>query len=206
MKIHTFTLGPFQTNSYLIEDEATHQGLLVDPTIDSDSIYADIVALQLKIDLIVLTHGHVDHAYGSAYFKKMTGAALAIHQDDVALLRTAPNQAVFFGLPMPQHVSADRLLADGDVITAGRLSFQVVHTPGHTPGGICLYGQGVLISGDTLFAGSIGRTDLPGGDSAMLLRSIKARLLALPPHTLVHSGHGPLTMIGEEKQFNPFLT
>ena len=205
MRIHTYARGPFQTNTYLIEDEATGEALLVDPTIDSESVGDEITARKLHVALIVNTHGHVDHTYGDAYFKRTTGAALAIHADDAPLLAGSVQQARRFGLPAPDAVQADRLLAGGDVLVIGDLSLAVVHTPGHTPGGICLYGSGVLIAGDTLFAGSIGRTDLPGGDDDLLIESIHRQLLVLPESTLVYSGHGDATTIGAEKRTNPFL-
>ncbi len=206
MKIHTYARGPFQTNTYLIEDEAAGEALLIDPTIDSEGVYAESVALKLHVALIVNTHGHLDHTYGDAFFKQKTGAALAIHAADVPLLNGGGQQARMFGLATPAAAQADRLLTDGDVITFGELTLQVIHTPGHTPGGVCLYGHGILIAGDTLFASSIGRSDLPGGDSDLLLESIRRRLLILPEDTLVYSGHGDVTTIGEEKQHNPFLS
>jgi len=204
MKIRTFTLGPFLTNSYVIEDESTGMAILVDPTIGSETIYDVIKAHKLTIGLILNTHSHVDHVYGNAFFKEKTGATLAIHRDDAPWLHSIPQQARMFGLMAPSSPSADRLLENGDMITLGRLSFQVIHTPGHTPGGICLYGHGILLSGDTLFAGSIGRTDLPGGNYTQLITSIKKRLLILPEETVVYSGHGEPTTIGEEKRNNPF--
>ena len=205
MKVETFTLGPFQTNSYLVEDERTGEALLIDPTIDSESIYQRIAAGKLHVALIVNTHGHVDHVYGNAFFREHTGAPLAIHKDDVPWLSSLAEQARMFGLGSVATATADRVLDDGDVVTAGRFSFQVIHAPGHTPGGICLYGHGVLFCGDTLFAGSIGRTDLPGGDYETLIGSIKHRLLVLPDETVVYSGHGEPTTIREEKRNNPFL-
>ena len=208
MKIHAFALGPFRTNSYVVEDDTSGEALLVDPTIASESIYDEIVAHHWKIPVIVNTHGHVDHVYGDGYFKGKTGAQLAIHKDDAPWLETMGG-AARFGLAMPAPVSADRLLSDGDTVTVGGLSFEVIHTPGHTAGGICLYSSqsshDILISGDTLFAGSIGRTDLPGGDYDQLIDSIQRRLLVLPDDTIVYSGHGEATTIGEEKDSNPFL-
>jgi glyoxylase-like metal-dependent hydrolase (beta-lactamase superfamily II) len=205
MKIHTFSLGPFQTNSYIIEDEQAGAAILVDPTIDSESMYEYIVQRKLHVSLIANTHGHIDHVFGNAFFKHKTGAPLAIHEADVPLLAGMVQQARLFGLSTGPVASPDRLLAHGDVIAAGGLSFRVIHTPGHTPGGVCFYGHGILIAGDTLFAGSIGRTDLPGGDYETLIASIKERLLVLPGETIVYSGHGEPTTIVEEKKHNPFL-
>ena len=205
MKVHSFALGPFHTNSYLVEDETTGDALLVDPTIESQSILPFITEHRLHVALIVNTHGHIDHVFGDAFFKEKTGAPLAIHQADAPSLKSAANQAKMFGLDAPPAVTVDRLLADGDTVQVGQMSFRVIHTPGHTPGGICLYGHSVLFSGDTLFAGSIGRTDLPGGNFDQLMGSIRQRLLTLPDETIVHSGHGANTTIGEEKEGNPFL-
>ena len=205
MQIHTFACGPFETNTYLIEDEETGQAILIDPTMESEGIYDEIMARGLRLALIVNTHGHVDHAYANAFFKEKTGAPLLIHKDDALWLGTVAQQAVIFGLDAPPPSTADRRLQDGDTITAGNLAFQVLHTPGHTPGGICLYGHGILLSGDTLFAGSIGRTDLPAGSYETLLTSIRSKLLALPAETVVYSGHGPATTIGHEMMYNPFL-
>lgn len=205
MRIHTYASGPFQTNTYLVEDETTGEAILVDPTIGSESIDGKIAAGKLRLRLIVNTHGHIDHVYGDAYFKEKSGAPLAIHAADAPMLAGLRVQAGLFGLPAPKAAQPDRLLADGDRIAVGALSFSVIHTPGHTPGGIVLLGHGLLLSGDTLFAGSIGRTDLPGGDYETLLDSIKRRLLVLPDETRVYSGHGEPTTIGAEKETNPFL-
>jgi hydroxyacylglutathione hydrolase len=205
MRIHTFTLGPFQTNSYLLEDQASHTAILVDPTIGSESILHHIQTEHLQVPLILNTHSHVDHVYGNAFFKEKLGAQILIHAADAPALLSLKEHAMMFGLDVPPSPPADRLLQDGDTVTAGGLSFQAIHTPGHTPGGMCLYGYNVLITGDTLFAGSIGRTDLPGGDYDTLMDSIRRRLLTLPDQTLVYSGHGDETTIGVEKKSNPFL-
>lgn len=205
MKIHSFACGPFQTNSYLVEDETSGEAVLIDPTLESEGILDVIGERRLRLTVIVNTHGHIDHVFGNALFKKRTGAPLAIHSADAAMLTLLGQQARLFGLPLPEMTGTDRLLADGDTVSAGTLALEVLHTPGHTPGGISLYTPGVLFSGDTLFAGSIGRTDLPGGDYDMLIASIMQRLLALPHETVVYSGHGQPTTIGEEAASNPFL-
>lgn len=205
MKVHTFACGPFQTNCYLVEDEASGEALLIDPTLESESVLDELTARKLHLAAIVNTHGHIDHVYADAFFAQHSGAPLAIHRADAPMLASLAQQARLFGLPEPALPQADRLLADGDTITAGALSLRVLHTPGHTPGGIGLYAPGVLFSGDTLFAGGVGRTDLPGGDWDQLITSITDRLLALPDDTIVYSGHGPATTIGTEKTSNPFL-
>lgn len=205
MRIHSFTLGPFMTNTFVVEDEATGAAMLIDPTIGSERLYDMLMEQGLSLGLIVNTHGHIDHVYGNAFFREKTGAPLAIHRDDAPLLRSMGMQAVMFGLPMAPPSQADHLLVDGEDLRLAELSFRVIHTPGHTPGGVCLYGHGVVLAGYTLFAGSIGRTDLPGGDYDALIESIKTKLLVLPQATVVYSGHGPETTIGEEKEHNPFL-
>ena len=205
MKIHTFACGPFQTNTYLVEDEQTRSALLIDPTMDSGRVYDAILARRLSVALIVNTHGHIDHVYCDAYFSDKTGAVVAIHQADVPVLAASGKMAAMFGLKAPAPVVAGRVLAEGDSVAAGSLSFQVIHTPGHTPGGVCLYGHGALFAGDTLFAGSIGRTDLPGGDHKMLITAITGKLLTLPGETIIYSGHGLPSTIAEEGAHNPFL-
>lgn len=205
MKIHTFACGPFQTNTYLVEDEGSGAALLIDPTLQSEGILAEIEQRALRLAVIVNTHGHIDHVFANAFFKEQTGAPLSIHSADAPMLATLAQQARLFGLPEPALAQADRLLEDGDTISAGALALRVPHTPGHTSGGVSLYSPGVLFSGDTLFAGGVGRTDLPGGDWNTLLDSITSRLLALPDETIVYSGHGQPTTIGAEKRSNPFL-
>ncbi len=206
MRVHTFACGPFQTNTYVVEDESSRAVLVIDPTIESDAVLDDIASRQLHVAVIINTHGHIDHVFADAVFKRQTGAPLALHSADAPMLSHLTQQARLFGLPAPEQPAADRLLSDGDIVSAGQISLRVLHTPGHTPGGISLYAPGVVFSGDTLFAGGVGRTDLPGGDMDALLRSIAERLLTLPDQTVVYSGHGRPTTIGEERISNPFLT
>jgi hydroxyacylglutathione hydrolase len=205
MKVHTFAFGLFQTNSYLVEDDGSAEALLIDPTISAEPLWDFITTQRLHVSLIVNTHGHIDHIYSNAFFKSKTGAALAIHSADAQRL-AATGDAGIFGLKPPPTAVADRLLEHGDSVAVGGLHFTVIHTPGHTPGGICLYGHNALFAGDTLFAGGIGRTDLPGGDYDTLIDSITRRLLVLPADTVVYSGHGGTTTIEQEKRGNPFLT
>jgi hydroxyacylglutathione hydrolase len=204
MKVHTFTSGPFQTNTYLVEDEGSAEAILIDPTIDAELLDDYITDNLLLVSEIINTHGHIDHTYGDAFFKSKTGATLAIHSADAGRL-SATRDAATFGLKPPPPATADRLLQHGDVVAVGGLRFTVIHTPGHTPGGICLYGHKALFAGDTLFAGGIGRTDLPGGDYDTLIDSITRLLLVLPGDTVVYSGHGKPTTIAREKRDNPFL-
>ena len=206
MKIRGFTIGPLETNAYLIIDEGKRQALLIDPGLESEGIYDVIHTEGLELSAIVNTHGHFDHVCGNAFFQAKTGAPVLIHQEDVAMMRQAAQQALTFGFQVPTPPPPDRLLAEGDDVVVGDIRMHVLHTPGHTPGGICLYGDGFAFVGDTLFAGSIGRTDLVGGSIEVLLASIRSKLLSLPDETAVYPGHGPPTTIGEERVSNPFLS
>jgi glyoxylase-like metal-dependent hydrolase (beta-lactamase superfamily II) len=206
VKIQGFTIGPLETNAYLVVDEGSRQALLIDPGIESEDIYQVIEKEGFEICAIVNTHGHFDHVCGNEFFKAKTGAPVLIHQEDVALMRQAAQQALTFGFQVPTPPPPDRLLTEGDEVVVGENRMLVLHTPGHTPGGICLYGGGLAIVGDTLFAGSIGRTDLVGGSIEILLASIRSKILSLPNETAVYPGHGPPTTIGEERIHNPFLT
>src|SRR3569833_1222067 len=162
---------------------------------------------QLRLTQIVVTHAHIDHVGGAMKLKNLTGAPLMLNDNDDALLKMLDIQAAWLGMRSPGRVIVDSTLADGDVVRFGNLQGQVIHTPGHTPGSICLFlaKEGTLIAGDTLFQGSIGRTDLPGGSYERILKSIHHKLLVLPGHTAVVPGHGPTTTIQEERERNPFL-
>lgn len=205
MRIWYRALGDFMANCYIVACSETRQALVIDPGVPDPWIQSCVTENDLTVAGIVLTHGHLDHIGGVGWVKGWTGAPVAIHEADADYL-TSPslNGSLYFGTQVTAP-PADRLLQDGDEIEAGRLRLRVIHTPGHSPGGICLYTPGHLFAGDTLFAGSIGRTDLPGGGLRTLIQSIKARLLALPPETVVYPGHGPSTTIGDEKAYNPFL-
>lgn len=199
-------LGSFQTNCYLLGSEVTKEGIVIDPGSDPLVILDQVRQLGLKINLIVNTHGHVDHVLGIESVKRALGARFAIHADELPILEQAPAaHATWFGKesnPVPQP---DVLLKDGDIIEVGEIKLTVIHTPGHSPGGICLHTDGIVFSGDTLFNFGIGRTDFPGGNHRQLLNSIAKRLFSLPDDTVVLPGHGPDTTIGEERQGNPFL-
>ncbi len=206
MKVHGFTIGPLETNAYLVVDELSRQALLIDPGLESEGIYDIILAERLRLNAIVNTHGHFDHVWGNGFFKAKTEAPVLLHHADVPMMRQAAEQAIAFGFQVSTPPPPDRLLNEGDDVTVGRSQLRVFHTPGHTPGGICLYGEGVVFVGDTLFRGSVGRTDMPGGSLEILLTSIRSKLLSLPDETAVYPGHGPSTTIGEERVHNPFLT
>ncbi len=205
MLVWSRELGDFGTNCYVIACPDTRESAVVDPGVPDPWIKRILAQEGLKPSLILLTHGHVDHIGGVEWVKAFTGAPVLIHPADQPMLADPHlNGSAVFGDPITAP-APDRLLNDGDTVTLGKLSFQVLHTPGHTPGGVCLYTPGHLIAGDTLFAGSVGRTDLRGGNWESLIRSIRERLLPLPPETVVYPGHGETTTIGDEKEYNPFL-
>ena len=205
MRIWSRELGEFGTNCYIVACPETGESAVIDPGSPDPWVLATLREHGLKPSRIILTHGHLDHIGGVADVKAATGARVAVHGADAPML-TDPmlNGSAYFGMPVTAP-APDQLLRDGDQLQVGNLTFQVIHTPGHTPGGICLYTPGHLIAGDTLFAGSIGRTDLAGGDYHALIQSIRTRLLPLSADTVVYPGHGPTTTIGDEAEYNPFL-
>jgi len=201
-------VGPFASNCYIVGSELTKEGMIVDAGDDAKQILKSVEDLQLKIRFIVLTNGHIDHIGAVEEVRKVTGAEVCVHTDDAESLKGQG------GLLMSMLVSGvsysavsppDRLLKGGDSIDFGDLHFLVLHTPGHTLGGICLLGNGVVFTGDTLFNYGIGRTDLPGGSYNQLMNSIHTKLMVLPDDTIAYPGHGPDTTIIAERQANPFL-
>lgn len=204
MILKVLPVGPFLANCYIVGEDMTGDGMVIDPGDNADDILGEISLLALSVKVIVLTHAHTDHIGALKEVRDATNATIAIHADDsAALTRGAVSRSLGFSYPTPPP--ADRLLHDGDEIRTGDLSFTVLHTPGHSPGSICLFGEGVLFSGDTLFRGSIGRTDFGGGSYDRIMDSLSNRLMKLPPATVVLPGHGPDTTIGQEKEENPFL-
>jgi glyoxylase-like metal-dependent hydrolase (beta-lactamase superfamily II) len=197
-------LGSFGTNCYIVGDEVSKEGMIIDPGDNGSDIMRQVKALGLDIKLIVLTHSHIDHIGGLAEVKKATGAEIAIHETEAPFLLKQPWRMEFMP-PTPPSPPAGRLLKEGDTITVGKLKFKVLHTPGHTIGGICLLGDGVVFTGDTLFNFSVGRADFPGSDYQQELNSIRSKLMNLPDDTKVYTGHGPATTIGAERRGNPFL-
>ncbi len=200
--------GAFAENCYLVIDDATHECAVVDPGEEADRILREIERRGGRPVAIWLTHAHLDHVLGAAAVRAGTGAPLYLHPADRPLYDHVPEQAVAFGLPVPADrlPAPDRSFAHGDNVRVGTLEFQVRHAPGHSPGHVALVGPGIVFCGDLLFQGSIGRSDLPGGDTDTLMRSIERELLSLPDATIVYSGHGPETTIGAERRTNPFLT
>ena len=205
MIIEKLEVGPIMANCFILGCESTKEAVVVDPGDDSDRILMALAKAELKVKYLVNTHGHFDHVGGNKRMKEATGAPIAIHPGDEPMLTELSHSAAMFGLSAENSPPADLLLNDGDEVAFGEITLKVIHTPGHSPGGICLYTPGHLFAGDTLFAGSIGRTDLPGGDYDTLISSIKTKLLNLPAQTVVYTGHGPETSIANEKRMNPFL-
>jgi glyoxylase-like metal-dependent hydrolase (beta-lactamase superfamily II) len=200
-------VGPLQCNCSIIGDESTLQAMVIDPGDDIADVQRLIQKHSLQVKQIVITHAHIDHVGGAMKLRAATGAPILINENDYALLKMLDVQAAWLGMKDPGKVEIDHSLVELEKLQAGSLTANVLHTPGHTEGSICLYfpAEQKLIAGDTLFAGSIGRTDLPGGSFEKIIRSIKDKLLALPDQTVVVPGHGPLTSIGEEREINPFL-
>jgi len=200
-----FPNGPFAENCYLVAHAASREAVLLDPGEESELFLGRLKAEGWKLKAIWLTHAHIDHVQGLAAVKAATGAPILLHPADRPLYDNAPSQAAMFGLQLDVLPPVDGSLADGQTVSVGPYDFEVRHTPGHSPGSVSFVGHGLALSGDVLFAGSVGRTDLPGGDTGLLLTSIKTRLYNLPDDTAVLSGHGPATTIGAEKRGNPFV-
>ena len=200
-------VGPLQCNCSILGDEQTHEAMVIDPGDQIDDILQILAEEKLTVKQIVVTHAHIDHVGGAMKLKKATGAPILMNQDDYALLKMLPMQAAWVGMRPPGAVEIDEPAGEGRVLRIGTVPVTVIHTPGHTEGSICLFlpDEKKLIAGDTLFAGSIGRTDLPGGSMDKIMRSLHTRVLALPDETEVTPGHGPQTTIGDEREMNPFL-
>jgi len=201
-------VGPLQCNCSIIGDENTHEAMVIDPGDDIEDIVAIIDQHKLQVKQIVITHAHIDHVGGAMKLRARTGAPILLNENDYALLKMLGVQASWLGMKDPGKVEIESSLAHDQTLRAGNLSANVLHTPGHTEGSVCLYfpAEKLLIAGDTLFARSIGRTDLPGGSFEKIMRSLHRRVMALPDDTAVVPGHGPATTIGEEREENPFLT
>jgi hydroxyacylglutathione hydrolase len=202
-----FPVGPLQCNCSIVGDEQTREAMVIDPGDDIDNVLAVLQRHGLTLKQIVITHAHIDHIGGAAKLKRITGAPVLLNVNDQALLKMLDVQATWLGMRPPEETTIDASLTTGDKVQTGSLVADVLHTPGHTEGSICLYfaAENKLIAGDTLFAGSIGRTDLPGGSYKKIIESLHGPVLALPDETIVVPGHGPLTTIGDERETNPFL-
>jgi hydroxyacylglutathione hydrolase len=200
-------VGPLQCNCSIIGDETTHEAMVIDPGDEIQTILALVRKHNLQVKQIVITHAHIDHVGGAMKLRAATGAPILLNQNDYELLKILDIQATWIGVPPPGKVDIDQNIGQADTVKAGSLIANVIFTPGHTEGSVCLYfpAEKKLIAGDTLFAGSIGRTDLPGGSFEKIIQSLRDKLLALPDDTVVIPGHGPQTTIGEERENNPFL-
>lgn len=203
--VERLVVGALEANCYIIWCTETKECLVIDPGGDAELILKKINEKGLKARSIIDTHGHVDHIAANAKVKEATGAELLVHALDESLLTSRIANLSMFTGEVLRSVPPDRTLQDGDIVQAGGVSLQVLHTPGHTKGSISLVGEGMAFTGDTLFAGSVGRTDLPGGSYSALLSSIKDKLMTLPGETVVYPGHGPSTTIDQESRHNPFL-
>jgi hydroxyacylglutathione hydrolase len=209
MIIKMFTFGMYLTNCYVVGCEETNEAIVIDPGFDRDREAEEVLKFieqnGLHVKYIINTHGHADHTAGNGIIKNATGAPILIHENDAIMLTTvAKTLSGVFGLRVTSP-PADKTLHDGNVIQVGRIKLVVLHTPGHSRGGISLLGDKIVFTGDTLFAGSIGRYDLPGGSFEEIMQSIKTKLVTLPDQFKAYPGHGPPTTIGEEKKHNPFL-
>lgn len=204
MIIKRLVVGPLDTNAYVVGDEETGQAAVIDPGDEPDRILEVASDNNLKIKDIICTHAHFDHVGALGDIKRETGARILMHRADEGSYAVVKDQAAFWGYRVDDLPQPDGYIDEGDEVQVGNLKFRVMHTPGHSEGGICLYGEGVVITGDTIFQGSVGRTDFPGGSITDLKKSFK-RLLELPDDTQVFSGHGPETTIGREKKTNFFV-
>ena len=209
MIVEAFTVGLLIANCYVVGCEKTGEAAIIDPGFgyaESKRIFKRVSETGLKIKCVVNTHGHIDHTSGNGLVKEKMRVPILIHKEDEAMLTDSRiNLSREMGMADSASTRADRLLVEGDTIDVGRLKFRVIHTPGHTRGSISILGENVVFTGDTLFAGSIGRTDFPGSSPEMIMHSIRSKLMKLPDHVKVYPGHGSSSTIGEEKRSNPFL-
>jgi len=203
--IKELVVGPLMANCFICGCSKTKEAVVIDPGGDADTILLSLAESKLKVKYIINTHGHFDHVSANGKMKDATGADILIHPLDAPMLEKLSSNAAFFGVSVENSPPCDQTLEEDDTVSFGDITLKVIHTPGHTPGGISLYNNGIVFVGDTLFAGSIGRTDFPGGDFNTLISSIKTKLFNMEDDIRVFSGHGPETSIGSEKRFNPFV-
>ena len=207
MLIETIVVGPLGVNCFILGDKQSNEGVVIDPGADCEMILGAVGRLGLKIKYLINTHGHFDHVGCNGPILKETGAEFLIHEKDLALLKMASRSAHKYGLVVEDSPAPNRYLVDGMRLDFGRRSIEVLHTPGHTEGGCCLLlrNEKLVVTGDTLFADSVGRTDLPGGSHEILMASIQEKLMPLEDDTLVWPGHGPSSTIGHERRLNPYI-
>lgn len=206
MILESVVVGPLMVNCYVLGCENSREGVVVDPGDDTDRILDAVSRHGLKVVAVINTHGHFDHTGGNQRIITETGAGLLIHELDAPMLARAVDTAAMFGLTAENSPPPSRFLTEGEFVAFGEYRLRVLHTPGHTLGGCSLHLEGMVFTGDTLFADSVGRTDFPGGSSVALGKSIREKLLVLPDDTIVYPGHGPSTTIGRERSHNPYLT
>lgn len=205
MIIKELVVGPLMANCFICGCSKTKEAVVIDPGGDADTILLSLAESKLKVKYIINTHGHFDHVSANGKMKDATGADILIHPLDAPMLEKLSSNAAFFGVSVENSPPCDQTLEEDDTVSFGDITLKIIHTPGHTPGGISLYTNGIVFVGDTLFAGSIGRTDFPGGDFNTLISSIKTKLFNMEDDIRVFSGHGPETSIGVEKRHNPFV-
>jgi len=203
--IKELVVGPLMANCFIFGCEETKEAVVIDPGGDADKIMFSLADSKLKVKYIINTHGHFDHVAANGKIKDATGADILIHPLDASMLGSISTNAALFGISVENSPPCDQTIEEGDTVSFGKITLKVIHTPGHTPGGISLYTDKIVFVGDTLFAGSIGRTDFPGGDFNTLISSIRTKLFKMDDDVRVLSGHGPETSIGSEKRFNPFV-
>lgn len=197
--------GPLMVNCFIVGDEESREAAVIDPGGHVEQIMSRIDAHGLKVKYIINTHSHWDHVGGNGDLKERTGAPILIHEAEASMLEHTGATAMLFGVQVPPSPPADQLLKEGDIVEVGSIKMKVLHVPGHSPGGMALVFDEVAIVGDAIFAGSIGRTDLPGGNYEQLISNVREKILILPDETKILSGHGPKTTVGREKRYNPFF-
>jgi glyoxylase-like metal-dependent hydrolase (beta-lactamase superfamily II) len=205
-RVVCLTTGSFQENGFIVADDASQEAVVVDPGEEAELFLKRLETENLRLNAVWLTHAHLDHILGVATVVERTGVSVHLHPADRPLYDAAANQGAWFGMQVDPPPPPEHELQAGDILSVGRYRFTVRHVPGHSPGSVAFIGHGIAIVGDALFAGSVGRVDLPGGDGATLLESIRRELMVLPDETIVYSGHGPETTVGRERSSNRFLT
>ena len=205
MILKMLVVGPIQANCYILGCERNKLAAVIDPGGDANRILMVLAKEELRLVYIINTHGHFDHTTDNKRLKEVTGAQLMIHRADAPMIVNQSGQGLMWGMRIENSPAPDRYVDEGDMITFGDISLKVLHTPGHSPGGISLFTEKMVFVGDTLFAGSIGRTDLPGGDYDGLIRNVREKIFTLGDDVVVYPGHGPRTTVGQERRTNPFF-